>query len=76
MMQGSNLLTELCARRADGTEFMVEVSGARVDGPTGPALIGSFIDITERPVAEEQLRVERERTRAIVEWILQQGVPR
>jgi PAS domain S-box-containing protein len=70
MMQGTNLLTEMRARRADGAEFVVEVSGARVDGPDGPAFIGSFIDISERVQAEQQLRVQRERTRAIVESTL------
>jgi len=67
MVQGTNLFTEMRARRSDGTEFVVEVSGARVVGPDGPAYIGSFVDVSERVQAEEQLRVQRERTRAIVE---------
>lgn len=67
MVQGTNLFTEMRARRPDGTEFVVEVSGARVVGPDGPAYIGSFVDVSERVQAEQQLRVQRERTRAIVE---------
>jgi len=47
---------EMTAMRADGTEFPVEVSVARVSGDSHAALTGFIRDITERRALEEQLR--------------------
>jgi two-component system, cell cycle sensor histidine kinase and response regulator CckA len=48
---------ELTALRADGTEFPVELTVARMRGGEGRAVITGFVrDITERRALEEQLR--------------------
>ena len=72
LAHGENLITRLRAKRLDGTEFDVEMSGSQVVGDDGrvDGYIGSFIDVTERSLAEERLQFERERTRAIVESVL------
>jgi PAS domain S-box-containing protein len=47
---------EMNAMRADGTEFPVELSVARVSGDRTPLLTGFIRDISERRVLEQQLR--------------------
>jgi PAS domain-containing protein len=47
---------EVTALRADGTEFPVELSVARVSGDPRALLTGFVRDITERRVLEQQLR--------------------
>jgi PAS domain S-box-containing protein len=47
---------EMTALRADGTEFPVEVTVARLRSDTRAALTGFIRDITERKALEEQLR--------------------
>jgi PAS domain S-box-containing protein len=47
---------EMAAMRADGTEFPVELSVARVGRDSRAALTGFIRDITERRALEEQLR--------------------
>lgn len=70
--EGTQPVAKLRGLRADRTEFDVEVSGSRVldDDGTVTGYIGSFVDVNERTLAEEQLLVERERTRAIVDSVL------
>ena len=47
---------ELTAIRADGTEFPVELTVARMRGDSRAVVIGFIRDITERRALEEQLR--------------------
>ena len=47
---------ELTARRADGTEFPVELTVARMRGDSRAVITGFIRDITERRALEEQLR--------------------
>jgi PAS domain S-box-containing protein len=47
---------EVIGRRADGSEFMGEMSITRVGLPEGEYLFGLLIDITRRKRLEEQLR--------------------
>ncbi len=54
---------ELAGRRADGTEFPVEVTITRVDGLAQPLFTGFIRDISERRQAEQ----ERERLRSEAE---------
>jgi len=72
LAQGQDLIAELRARRPDGSEFDVELSGTRVIGDDGQRSVffASFVDITERRLAEQQVLVERDRTRAIVDHTL------
>lgn len=72
LAEGRDSVRTLRGKRRDGTEFDVEISGSRIVGDNGQidGYIGSFIDVTERAEAEQQLLVERERTRAIVESVL------
>jgi PAS domain S-box-containing protein len=69
---GTAPVAKLRGRRADGTEFDVEVSGSQVLDADGnvAGYIGSFVDVTERTLAEERLHFERARTRAIVDSVL------
>jgi PAS domain S-box-containing protein len=48
--------TEIKARRADGSEFPVELAVARVSGDRSPLVAGFIRDITARRALEEQLR--------------------
>lgn len=70
--QDQQLAAELRARRQDGSEFDVELSGTRVTSDDGKHRVyfASFIDSTERRRAERQVLVEQERTRAIVDHTL------
>jgi len=72
LASGELAVATLRATRADGTEFDVELSGSQIVADDGriDGYIGSFIDVTERTLAEKRLQVERERTRAIVESVL------
>ena len=69
---GTLVVAALRARRADGSEFDVELSGSQIIADDGriDGYIGSFLDVTERTLAEKRLQVERERTRAIVDSVL------
>jgi PAS domain S-box-containing protein len=72
LAQDRQLVAELRARRQDGSEFDVELSGTRVTTDDGKHRVyfASFVDITERRRAERQVLVEQERTRAIVDHTL------
>lgn len=72
LAEGRETVQTLRGKRRDGSEFDVEISGSRIVGDDGhiDGYIGSFIDITGRSMAEHQVMVERERTRAIVESVL------
>jgi two-component system, cell cycle sensor histidine kinase and response regulator CckA len=48
--------TEMTCRRADGTEFPVELTVSRIRREPGAAITGFVRDITERRALEEQLR--------------------
>jgi PAS domain S-box-containing protein len=60
MMSGEGPLKgaqfEMMARRADGAEFPVELTVARLGGDKGAAITGFIRDITERRALEERLR--------------------
>ena len=47
---------EMLAQRADGAEFPVELTVARLGGDKGAAITGFIRDITERRAMEERLR--------------------
>lgn len=51
---------EIPARRADGSEFPIELAAVRIDLPTGPIITAFVRDITERKRAERQA-VEHQR---------------
>ena len=46
---------DLSARRRDGTEFPVEISLVPLDGPRGPIVLATVVDITARRALEGQL---------------------
>jgi PAS domain S-box-containing protein len=68
-------------RRKDGQLIHVEVHGTRIDLDGEPAVIGMLQDVTERHVAEQQLRASEERYRLIArastdvfrDWDLREG---
>jgi signal transduction histidine kinase len=52
---GSGL--DLRALRADGTEFAVDINLSPFEGATGPGVICVIRDVTDRKLAEEQIKV-------------------
>jgi len=58
---------EFSGMRADGTEFPIELTVARVDLPGPPMFTGFVRDITRRRAADERLRESRERLRLALE---------
>jgi two-component system, sporulation sensor kinase E len=52
---------EAMGARKDGTENWVEFYGSRVDMDDEPTIIGSMIDITERRLAEDELRLSEQK---------------
>jgi PAS domain S-box-containing protein len=52
---------EITGMRADGTEFPVELTITRIDVPGPPVFTGYLRDITDRKVAEAELRSSRAR---------------
>jgi PAS domain S-box-containing protein len=61
---------EMTARRADGSEFPVELSIARVPESDPPTFTGFLRDITQRKLAEETLRKSDSLKTAILETAL------
>jgi PAS domain S-box-containing protein len=58
----SNL--ELCLRRKDGSRVWVMSNTSVVEGPNGMEVEGTFVDITVRKQAEEQMRLAKEAAEA------------
>lgn len=60
---------ELTARRADGSTFLVALAASVVRDPLGRAerIMASFVDVTDRRLAQEALRQSEERFRALIE---------
>jgi PAS domain S-box-containing protein len=58
---------EFTGLRANGTEFPIELTVARVDLPGPPMFTGYVRDITRRRAVEERLRESRERLRLALE---------
>lgn len=58
---------ELAGMRADGTEFPIELTVAKVDLPGPPIFTGYIRDIARRRAAEDRLRESRERLRLALE---------
>ncbi|PKN55146.1 MAG: hybrid sensor histidine kinase/response regulator [Deltaproteobacteria bacterium HGW-Deltaproteobacteria-14] len=67
-LRGAGWRGELVALRADGEEFIVELSASLItDGAGAPiAVLGSFVDVTERHRATSARRSEQERLRQAV----------
>ena len=62
--QGSVFNQELALRRKDGTEVWVMANTSLIQGASGPEVEGTFVDITVRKQAEEQMRVAKEAAEA------------
>ena len=58
---------EMRGVRADGTEFPAHVAVATVELEDGPAIVGFITDITERKKAEEALKEQEAKLRAVLE---------
>jgi two-component system, sensor histidine kinase and response regulator len=58
--QGAMSNQELGLRRKDGSVVWVMSNTSLVDGPNGPEVEGTFVDITVRKQAEEQMRLAKE----------------
>lgn len=55
---------ETLVRRKDGRIIWAMSNSSLVDGPDGPEVEGTFIDITERKQAEDQMRLAKEAAEA------------
>ena len=62
--QGSISNQELCLRRKDGTPVWTMSNTSMVEGPHGVEVEGTFVDITARKQAEEQMRLAKEAAEA------------
>jgi PAS domain S-box-containing protein len=60
----SSFNQETLVRRKDGRIIWAMSNSSLVDGPDGPEVEGTFIDITERKQAEEQMRLAKEAAEA------------
>ncbi|UCC39995.1 MAG: PAS domain-containing protein [Candidatus Aminicenantes bacterium] len=69
LKQGVTTYREFKARKADGTEFPAEVSGAVIKNVSGnpTGFIGIIRDISDRKQAEEKIRASEEKFRNIFE---------
>ncbi|MES2376567.1 MAG: PAS domain S-box protein [Bacteroidota bacterium] len=56
---------ETMGAKKDGTENWVEFYGSRVDMDDEPTIIGSMIDITERRLAEDELRLSEQKYKVL-----------
>jgi two-component system, sporulation sensor kinase E len=56
---------EAMGAKKDGTENWVEFYGSRVDMDDEPTIIGSMIDITERKLAEDELRLSEQKYKVL-----------
>ena len=68
---GSGL--QLTARRRDGTELPVEISLGPVEGPRGPLVFATIVDITTRANLQEQLEHANEELRRHAGELEQRG---
>lgn len=62
--QQSSFNQETLVRRKDGRIIWAMSNSSLVDGPDGPEVEGTFVDITERKEAEEQMRLAKEAAEA------------
>jgi two-component system, sensor histidine kinase and response regulator len=62
--QGTASNEELGLRRKDGSVVWVMSNTSMVDGPNGPEVEGTFVDITVRKQAEEHMRLAKEAAEA------------
>ena len=62
--QHSVLNKETQVRRKDGSIIWAMSNSTLVVGPDGPEVEGTFVDITERKLAEEQMRLAKEAAEA------------
>lgn len=62
-------LSEIRAIRKDGSTVWLELSTTRIEYNGGPAVLATYVDITERKRSEKSLRESEERYRTILENI-------